>query len=212
MPFGTEAQIWESTGGDGMRFFERVREKRTTPAEPLYLMLALIFALLFSPVIIYPFIVERLIIGAPSWLGPNLADILIGEHLFGTFEENAYGNLLLGLAALFGFVAALVAYALFRPFYRQMAQGEPIPDWKLALPFVGDLPLGYFVTALFAAILYSIAGGPALTLSEVVSPSPVLADIAFAGYVIGSSASKFGIGVWWHRALSQVSSSSPSAR
>lgn len=195
-----------------MRGKARGSGPNSSPAEPWELMLAFIMPFLVLPILIYSFVIERLVIGDPAWLPITAGDLAISFFLFGSFDQDLYGAFMLVLFGAGLGVGSLTAYVLFRPFLNRMARGETISKRALTPRFVLDWFFSYPVAVLLISLLAWMAGAvDPIGLGEW-GFAPLPAFALWAGYLTGSSIFKGSLGLWWRYKLSAPAGETSSSK
>lgn len=209
-----EVRIWELAGGKVGTLQERrelARQRANEPIAPAYFLgLWLIVTLVLLPLAAYPFVVERIIIHAPTWLPVSRSDFLISDYLFGVYDEEQYTNfVLLILAAAFS-LGAVAGYLLVRPLVGLVHARRRISQKTFVIRGVLDLYIAFPVAIGLTSLLAWMAG---VVEAESVTfgLAPLLGFMAYSGYALGSGGTKGVFGVWWHLKVGKPASGGTSS-
>ena len=194
-----------------MMWLERRRRlvqwQNKQPFKPLHLAVPfLLVGCLLLPLILYSFVVERLVIRAPGWLPITRSDLEISYYLFGGYEQEHYATFVTILFAISLLLGVGGGYALLRRFVPDMASGRPIPNKGLWIRAMADLFLAYPPAVASTSALAWAAGVRETVGGSMLGLASLLAFIVYSGYALGSGGLKSVVGIWWHLALKPVRS------
>ena len=182
-----------------------VQWQNRQPFKPLLLAVPiLLVGCIFLPLILYSFVVERLVIRAPGWLPITGSDLEISYYLFGGYEQEQYATFVAILFAISLLLGVGGGYALLRGSLPDMASGRPIPNKGLWIRAMADLFLAYPLAVALTSALAWAAGVRGTVGGFMLGLASLLAFIVFSGYALGSGGLKSVVGIWWHLRLKRL--------
>ena len=190
---------------------ELVRQRANEPIAPVYFLgIWLIVTLVLLPLVAYPFVIERMIIGDPSWLLVSRSDFLISDYLFGGYDEEQYGNFVLIIFFAAFSIGAAAGYVLVRPLIGLVHARRRISQKAFVIRGVLDLYIAFPVAIGLTSLLAWMAG---VVEAESVTfgLAPLLGFMAYSGYALGSGGTKGVFGVWWHLKVGKPASGGTSS-